>query len=48
MYCFPFNEYNEKLISILESFGFRKFFAARSGKSTEVRGRVDIDSLVHL
>ena len=45
-YCFPFNEHNEKLISILKSFGFTKFFAARPGRSAEVLGRVDIDSLV--
>jgi peptidoglycan/xylan/chitin deacetylase (PgdA/CDA1 family) len=46
MYCFPFNEYNENLISILKSYGFNKFFAARSGKRSEVHGRVDIDSLI--
>ena len=44
-YCFPFNEYNEKLISILKTFGFKRFFAARPGKSGEVVGRTDIDSL---
>ena len=48
MYCFPFNEYNEKLILILKAFGFNKFFAARSGKSDEVRGRIDIESLVDI
>ena len=46
MYCFPFNEHNQKLISILKSFGFKEFFAARAGKNSEVHGRVDIDSLV--
>ncbi len=46
IYCFPFNEHNEKLISILKSFGFKEFFAARPGKSTDVQGRVDIDSLI--
>jgi hypothetical protein len=45
-YCFPFNEHNEKLISILKSFGFKEFFAARPGKNREVKGRVDIDSLI--
>ncbi len=45
-YCFPFNEHNEKLISILKSFGFKKFFAARPGNSAEIRGRIDIDRLV--
>lgn len=46
MYCFPFNEHNQKLISILKSFGLNKFFAARPGKITQVLGRIDIDSLV--
>jgi hypothetical protein len=46
LYCFPFNEHNEKLIAILKTYGFKKFFAARPGKSTEVLGRIDIDSLI--
>ena len=46
LYCFPFNEHNQKLISILKTFGFKQFFSARPGKSTEVNGRIDIDSLV--
>jgi hypothetical protein len=46
LYCFPFNEHNEKLIALLKSFGLNKFFAARSGASTEVVGRVDIDGLI--
>jgi hypothetical protein len=46
IYCFPFNEHNEKLISILKTFGFKEFFAARSGTSKEVFGRLDIDLLV--
>ncbi len=46
LYCFPFNEHNEKLISILKTFGFKKFYAARPGKSKEVIGRTDIDSLL--
>jgi hypothetical protein len=45
-YCFPFNEHNEKLISILKSFGFKEFFAARPGTSKDVQGRVDIDALI--
>jgi hypothetical protein len=48
LYCFPFNEHNQRLISILRSFGFKKFFAARSGKSQAVVGRIDIDSLIDL
>ena len=46
LYCFPFNEHNQRLISILKSFGLKKFFAARPGDSRDVIGRVDIDSLV--
>ena len=46
LYCFPFNEHNEKLLSILKTYGFKHFFAARPGKSTEVLGRTDIDSLI--
>jgi hypothetical protein len=46
-YCFPFNEYNASLITILKSFGFTKFFAARPGRSCEVFGRIDIDSLIY-
>ena len=46
LYCFPFNEHSEKLISILKTFGFKQFFSARPGKHTDVIGRVDIDSLV--
>ena len=48
LYCFPFNEHNEKLISILKTFGFKQFFSARPGKCSEVEGRVDIDSLVDI
>ena len=47
MYCFPFNEYHEKLISILKTFGFNQFFAARAGNNNDVCGRLDIDSLIH-
>jgi len=47
LYCFPFNEHNEKLISILKSFGFNQFFAARSGNNKDVCSRVDIDGLIH-
>jgi peptidoglycan/xylan/chitin deacetylase (PgdA/CDA1 family) len=46
LYCFPFNEHNEKLIAILKDYGFKKFFAARPGKSTEVLDRIDVDSLI--
>lgn len=46
MYSFPFNEYSEKLISILRSFGFQKFFGARAGKRSDIEERKDIDSLI--
>lgn len=46
LYCFPFNEYNEKLVAILKTFGFKKFFSARAGKSTDILSRIDIDRLV--
>ena len=45
-YCFPFNEHNEKLISILKTFGFKEFYAARSGTGTDIRPRMDIDGLI--
>lgn len=45
-YCFPFNEHNQKTIGILKTYGFKRFFAARPGESSEVIGRVDIDSLI--
>jgi peptidoglycan/xylan/chitin deacetylase (PgdA/CDA1 family) len=45
-YCFPFNEYCDKLIAILRSFGFKEFFGARPGSRSDVRGRIDIDSLL--
>jgi hypothetical protein len=48
LYCFPFNEHNEKLISILKAFGFKQFFAARPGQSSEVAGRTDIDRLIEI
>jgi len=48
LYCFPFNEHNEKLISILKTFGFKQFFAARPGQSSEVAGRTDIDRLIEI
>jgi hypothetical protein len=46
-YCFPFNEYNPKLISILKRFGFTKFFAARPVEGDDVTARIDIDSLIN-
>ena len=48
LYCFPFNEHNEKLIALLKTFGFKYFFSARPGKCPQVLGRVDIDRLVDI
>lgn len=44
-YCFPFNEHNEPLVRLLESFGFKTFYTTRPGTNVNVYGRVDIDSL---
>ena len=46
-YCFPFNEHNEKVIGILKTYGIKRFYAARPGKSGNVFGRIDIDSLIY-
>jgi hypothetical protein len=46
IYGFPFNEYSDKLILILKSFGFQQFFAARPKNKKEITGRTDIDSLI--
>ena len=44
-YFFPFNEHNDQLISILESFGFNEFYSARADKNEKVYPRIDIDKL---
>lgn len=46
MYAFPFNEYSGKFFTILKSFGFKHFFAARPKDQKEITGRIDIDSLL--
>ncbi|MGD8990850.1 MAG: hypothetical protein PVI00_05285 [Desulfobacterales bacterium] len=46
IYGFPFNEYSDKLVLILKSFGFEHFYAARPKNITEITGRADIDSLI--
>jgi len=46
IYGFPFNEYSDKFILILKSFGFQQFFAARPKNKKEITGRTDIDSLL--
>jgi len=46
IYAFPFNEYSGKFVTILKSFGFKQFFAARPKNKKEITGRIDIDSLI--
>jgi hypothetical protein len=46
IYAFPFNEYSSKLVNILKSYGFQQFYAARPRNEKEIRGRIDIDSLL--
>ena len=45
MYCLPFNEYSDKMLSILRSFGFKKFYGARAVEGKNICRRTDIDSL---
>jgi len=44
-YCFPFNEHNRELITVLRTFGFREFYSGRPGNCPEVKARLDIDAL---
>ena len=46
IYGFPFNEYSDKFVLILKSFGFEHFYAARPKNKPEITGRIDIDSLL--
>jgi hypothetical protein len=46
IYAFPFNEYSTKFVTILKTFGFKQFFAARPKNKKEITGRIDIDSLI--
>jgi len=46
MYCFPFNEHNDRFIAVLKQFGFNTFYSARPGENTEIHPRIDIDKLV--
>ncbi len=45
-YCFPFGEHNQMLIDILKTYGLKHFYSARPGPCPEIRGRIDIDSLM--
>ena len=46
LYAFPFNEYSDKFIRILKSFGFNQFFGARPKNEKVINARTDIDSLI--
>jgi hypothetical protein len=45
-YCLPFNEYCDRLIQVLEGFGFTTFYNGRRNKNNTVIARVDIDKLL--
>lgn len=45
-YCFPFNEFSDRLTAVLKSFGFKTFYAARTQGRENFYSRVDIDSLL--
>ena len=45
IYGLPFNEYSDKMIAVLESFGFKEFYG-KPGKNNKIHGRLDIDKLV--
>jgi len=45
-YCFPFNEYSSPLVTLLQSFGFRYFYARRAAPNDLIRPRKDIDRLL--
>jgi peptidoglycan/xylan/chitin deacetylase (PgdA/CDA1 family) len=47
LYAFPFNEYSDKFIRILKSFGFEQFFGARPKNTEAIHPRTDIDSLIN-
>ena len=48
LYGLPFNEYSDTMLSILRSFGFKKFYGARPVEGKEIFPRVDIDRLAQL
>ena len=48
LYGLPFNEYSDKLLAILKSFGFKKFYGARPVEEKDIYGRMDIDRLANL
>jgi len=46
IYGLPFNEYSDRLLAILKSFGFKKFYGARPVEGKDICPRIDIDRLV--
>jgi hypothetical protein len=44
IYCLPFNEYSDRLIGVLESYGFKEFYGKPS-KNNKIHARLDIDKL---
>jgi hypothetical protein len=44
IYGLPFNEYSDRMIAVLESFGFKEFYG-KSSKNNKIHGRLDIDKL---
>jgi hypothetical protein len=45
-YCFPFNEYSPLLIEVLQTYGFREFYASRAPRDPSLTPRIDIDRLL--
>jgi len=45
LYCFPFNEYSDTLLSELQGFGFKEFYGRRGDDIRGILARVDIDAL---
>jgi hypothetical protein len=44
IYGLPFNEYSDRMIEVLESFGFKEFYG-KSSKNKKIHARLDIDKL---
>lgn len=44
IYGLPFNEYSDRMIEVLESFGLKEFYG-KSSKNNKIHARLDIDKL---
>jgi len=42
IYSLPFNEYSDRMIAVLEGFGFKEFYG-KAGKHKKIHARLDID-----